>query len=166
MATTKAPAKLLKTDLTAKDVMTTEPICVEPSTTIRELWSIFDRNEISGAPVVDQQGRAVGVVSKTDLLRRYSEGNVNEAASYLFEMLAEQGDLDQGKDIASEPHFSVNDVMTESPITAAPDTPVAEVARRMHDARVHRVIVVDKHDVPVGIITSLDLLRVFPSASP
>ncbi|MFO0827072.1 MAG: CBS domain-containing protein [Phycisphaerales bacterium] len=165
MTTTKPTASLIKTDLKARDVMTAEPVCVERSTTIRELWSIFDQNEISGVPVVDQQGRAIGVVSKTDLLRRYSEGNLNDAASYLFETLAEQGDVDAGKDIASEPRFTVNDVMTESPIVVGPETPVAEVARRMYDARVHRMIVVDRLGIPIGIITSLDLLRVFPGAA-
>ena len=40
---------VIRTDLKAKDIMVSEPVCVEPSTTIRQLARVFEENEISGA---------------------------------------------------------------------------------------------------------------------
>ncbi len=62
--------------LTARDVMTLEPVCVGPATTIRELARLFEENEISGAPVVNRSGRLVGVVSTTDLVRTLAAAKV------------------------------------------------------------------------------------------
>lgn len=151
-------------ELKAGDVMVPEPVCVEPATTIRELARVFEENEISGAPVVDGQGRLVGVVSKTDLIRRCSEGTLDVPPAYLFEVLGEQSGEDMGE-IIPEPLVCVGDFMTEDPVTVSRATPVGTVARRMFESRIHRVIVVDGDSMPVGIITSLDLLGVFPGAT-
>jgi CBS domain-containing protein len=151
------------TELKAKDIMVVEPVCVEPSTTIRELALIFEENEISGAPVVNQQGTLVGVVSKTDLIRRCSEGTADVPPAYLFEVLSDQGAEDDGpSEVVAEPLICVEDFMTEDAVTVTPNTPVPQIARMMHEKRIHRVVVVDSEKYPLGIITSLDLLRVFP----
>ena len=75
-----------KTARLAKDVMTPEPVCVEPSTSIRELAEVFETNEVSGVPVIDEEGKVIGVVSKTDLIRRCSEGLGDRPPAYLFEV--------------------------------------------------------------------------------
>lgn len=154
---------ILKTELNARDVMTAEPVCVAPSTTIQELARVFKVHEISGAPVVDQGGTLLGVVSKTDLVRRAMKGSSDMPPASLFEVLFEQGDEDgaEGAEVIREPLAHVQDFMTKAPVTATPSTPVDEVVRRMFDHRIHRTIVVDEQNVPVGIITSLDMLGVF-----
>jgi CBS domain-containing protein len=50
----------------AGDIMTKEPLCAEPATTFRQLARLFEENDISGCPVVDEEGKVIGVVSKTD----------------------------------------------------------------------------------------------------
>jgi CBS domain-containing protein len=146
-----------KTDVTAKDVMTHEPVCVEPSTTIRQLARVLDENGISGAPVVDGQRRVIGVVSRTDLMRRCSEGTPDHPPGYLFEVIRESN-VNDG--LAPEALLCVEDFMTRGPVTVPPETPARAVARRMFEGRIHRVIVIDRDKRPVGIITSLDLLGV------
>lgn len=146
--------------LTAKDIMVPEPVCVEPSTTVRELARVFEENEISGAPVVDRQGRVIGIVSKTDLIRRCSEGTLEVPPAYLFEVLAEQGAEDD--EVVPEQLVCVEDFMTSDPVTVAPDTPAGEIARLMSEGRIHRVVVVDESRFPVGIVTSLDMVGAFP----
>ena len=49
------------------------------------------------------------------------------------------------------------------PVTTGPDASVAEVAHRMATERVHRVVVVDAERRPIGIVTTLDVLKVFPA---
>ncbi len=145
--------------LLARDVMTREPVCVDQGAAIRQVVHTLDENEISGAPVVDEQGRIVGVVSKTDLFHRYAQGGEGYDPSMLIELFRDAED-DQGSGAMPEPSPIVDEFMTEDPITATETTPVATLARRMIDARIHRIIIIDKERRPIGIVTSLDLLRV------
>lgn len=62
------------------------------------------------------------------------------------------------------PTESVGQFMTPDPVTVAVDMPIAEVARRMVDAHVHRVVVVDRHNRPVGIVSSTDVLAALARA--
>jgi CBS domain-containing protein len=149
---------IVRSELKARDVMTPDPVCVQPATTIRELARVFETHQISGVPVTDAQGRVIGVVSKTDLIRRCSEGTADIPPAYLFEVLCEQGAEDAASEVIPEPLVCVEDFMTEDPLMVSPEVSAATVARLMYDHRVHRVIVVDEDRFPIGIITSLDLL--------
>ena len=150
---------LMRTEAKAKDVMTLDPVCVKPSYTIREFARTLEEHEISGAPVVDQQGRVIGIASKTDLIRQCVEGTGEIPPAFLFEVLAEQGQ-EEFSEAVPEPLISVDDFMTEDPLMVGPDTSAASIASLMFENRVHRVIVVDHDEFPVGVITSLDLLGV------
>jgi CBS domain-containing protein len=138
--------------------MTPEPVCVEPTTSLVDLARTLAENEISGAPVVDRQGRVAGVVSKTDLIRCCMEGSGQGAPAYMFESLGEHGDGDIGEDIPAEDAVCVEDFMSGEPETVRPEASIADVGRLMVASRIHRVIVVDEEMFPVGIITTLDLL--------
>ncbi len=153
---------IAKTGLTAKDVMTADPVCVPPSAGIRELARVFEENEVSGAPVIDQQGKLIGVVSKTDLIRRCSQGFGDVPPAYLFEILSEQGDSEEWSEVIPEPLVCVQDFMTEGPVTVGPDTLAAAIAKRMSEHGIHRVVVVDEGEFPIGIVTSLDMLKRWP----
>jgi len=157
----KEPAmSKISTHTIASEIMTPEPVCAEPAMTIRQLARLFEENEISGCPVVDQEGRVIGVVSKTDLIRRCSEGTADQPPGYLFEVISEQG----GEDgvVIPEPLICVQDFMSGGAVTVTPTTPAAKVAALMFESRIHRVVVVDEERFPVGIITSLDLLGTYP----
>ena len=149
---------LVKSELKVKDVMSADPLCVAPSTTIRELARLFEENEISGAPVVDQEGRVVGIVSKTDLIRRCSEGTADMPPAYLFEILSEQGQEEESSEVIPEPLVCVEDFMTADPLMVTPERSATATARLMVDKRIHRVVVADDEGFPVGIVTSMDLL--------
>jgi CBS domain-containing protein len=154
-----ASKKVLK----AGDIMIKEPVTVQPSTTIHELARIFEENGISGAPVVDAVGRVVGVVSKSDMLRRTMDGSIVMPQSLLLDTAAGMpAELEGvGSEVVTDQIATVEDFMTEDPTTATKETPVTSVARMMTEGRIHRVIVVDGGGFPIGIITSLDLLSAF-----
>jgi CBS domain-containing protein len=154
---------LIESEARARDIMTAEPVCVTPSTGIRALARLLEEHEVSGAPVVDQNGRVVGVVSRTDLVRRCMEGDRDVPPAYLFEILAEQGQSEEDGGAMPEPPVCVEDFMTEDPILVRPEVSAAAVARLMVEHRVHRVIVADSDRFPLGIITSLDALKAFPA---
>lgn len=152
--------------LLARDIMSDEPVCVPPSASIRELARLFEEHEISGAPVVNAQGRVIGVVSKSDLIRRCSSGHGDIPPSYLFEILSQPRETGAASEIIPEPLLCVGDLMTESPVTALPDSPLAHLARLLVNKHVHRVIITDVAGHALGIVTSLDLLTHFPEANP
>jgi CBS domain-containing protein len=144
-----------------RDIMTPDPICVGADTSARELARILEANEISGVPVVDSLHRIIGVASKTDLLRRCVEGPIGSRPGTFFESLAEG--LDMGSDLDPEELGTVEEFMSTEPVTSGPEEPVGAVAHRMAEENVHRIVVVDKRRHVVGIVTSLDLLREFPT---
>jgi len=141
----------------AKDVMTRDPICVSGSDSARELAELLDGNEISGVPVLDVEERVIGVVSRTDLLRRCVEGPMGIRQDSSPSDWLELGG--HNVDDSVEALGTVEDFMTPDPIMVAADTPLSEVTRTVLEERVHRVVVVDSRGRPVGIITSLDLVE-------
>lgn len=145
-----------------RDVMTKDPICVSASEGARPLARILDEHEISGVPVLDAQERVIGIVSKTDLLHRCVEGPISNRSGSFFALLAEG----LSSDIDPDELGQIEDFMTEDPYCVSPDEPIGPVAHRMAEKRIHRAIVVDEDHRPVGIVTSLDLLKAVPIQSP
>lgn len=146
----------LLTGVLVKEVMTSKPVAVSPTTSVRDLAEILDTNEISGVPVVDVQDRVIGVVSKTDLLHQWIHGSPNGGSSSLIELL-EEGIRNDDLDI--DLHETVDEFMSGDPVTASPEDSLTEVARRMVQERVHRVIVTDEKMRLLGIVTTLDVLK-------
>lgn len=146
-------------NLLARDVMTPHVVTVAEDMPTHDLARFLIEHEISGAPVVDAQGRLVGVVSMTDIAR--SEAERDEEPNYPgfyrgdpYEFTLE----DFGQKYIEQQSVTVREVMTPA-IHSVPDVaPVAEVAAMMLDRHVHRLLVMHEADA-VGIVTSLDLLR-------
>jgi len=149
-------------DLNARDIMQTSVITVTPETPLIDVHRLFTEDEITGAPVVDDQDRLVGVISTVDLIRAVGTEHESVAAepTYFRDQLP-YGTPDWGtwpenfQDRLGE--IRVEDAMTEGAITVAPDAPVSEVARTMRERRIHRVLVVEGSAL-VGVITAFDLV--------
>ena len=126
--------------MNASDVMVKGVVSVSPELLVAGLEAFLSSEEISGAPVVDETGTLLGVVSQTDVIRVLSE----ESSDALHELLA--------------PDLTVEQIMTRSVVTVSEDEDVKSVARKMVDGHLHRAIVTNGDGVS-GIITSFDLLR-------
>jgi CBS domain-containing protein len=146
--------------LRMSDLMTRNPVCATPGMTVRQLATIFAERRISGAPVVGADGRLVGVVSRTDLFRRVTADAREGASSFLFDLLNDN--IPPDRQPMPESLLTIGDFMAEQVITATEDEPVGQVARRIADAHVHRVVVIDAQRKPIGVATALDFLKVFP----
>ena len=152
----------LQPTMLVKDVMASKPITIGLSATPRELARVLIEHGISGVPVIDARGRVVGVVSKTDLLQWCVKGGLGFGVANLLSSLAEGG---IGSRLEAIDLGIVSDFMTATPLTATEDETLSEVAHRMAQHHVHRLIVVDDVGRLQGVITSMDLLRVFPTAA-
>jgi CBS domain-containing protein len=150
---------------TARDVMQTEVLVLNESDSLLEAHQFFVRHDITGAPVVDDDGLLVGVVSIRDLIRTEDEDHdVNRTvADYFCESsgYANLGvDMDHLREGLSE--ISVGEVMTRDPICVAPDSPIKEIAALIRKHRIHRVLVSSpgpEGELEIaGIVTLLDLV--------
>lgn len=145
-----------------RDLMNPDVMTVADDMTTDALARYLTEREISGAPVVDSQGHVIGVVSMTDIGRNMAEPEDVESSrgSGFYRDSAEDLTLeDLGQRYVEERAATVRDVMTpvihQVPVTAS----AAEAARRMIAQHVHRLVVTAGKE-PVGIITSMDLLKV------
>ena len=124
----------------AVDIMQKDILAVSPELPVESLEEFFATEDISGAPVQNERGQIVGIVSKTDLVRAFSGRDESEASEAAREAL------------------TVEDIMTRDVVTVSPDDEVKTVVQRMLDGRLHRVLVARNNEL-VGIITTFDLLE-------
>jgi CBS domain-containing protein len=145
----------------ARDVMTANPVCAETGANLRDVAKLLDEYEISGLPVVDDQERLVGVISRMDLVHRLIEGPADSRRDETWlDLLTADSASTVDVDVARL--GTVDDLMSIDPVVAKPEETLATIARRMAEERVHRVVVVENNH-PVGILTTLDVLKYFPS---
>lgn len=128
----------------ARDVMTTAVVTVRPQTPVEEVAETLARHEISGAPVVDDQGEMVGIVSDQDLVPAQAG--------------VPRGVLQAWYGHKPTPPTAA-DVMTRHVVTCHQLDGVAQVARRLLDARLRRIPVLDDAGRLVGIVTASDIIR-------
>ena len=133
-----------------KDVMTTRVIWVRPDATFREMAVALRENRISAFPVIDDDGKVVGIVSEADMLTR--------------EALADPGMLDgllHHRDRAKARGVTAGELMTAPVVTVAPEDTVEHAAKLMYNRRVKRLPVTDADGHLVGIVSRTDVLSVF-----
>lgn len=146
----------------ARDVMNDNVLTVAADWTARELAEFLTDNEISGAPVVDEHGHVIGVVSLSDLARAEIEDGrlVPDRSGPDYWVRSFDDDLApeelQGLRVEHEGP-TVRELMNPSVFSVDEETPVSEVARSMIDAKIHRVLVTRGRKI-VGIVSTTDLL--------
>ncbi|ANZ14211.1 CBS domain-containing protein [Streptomyces noursei] len=116
------------------DLMTPNAVTVQRGTLFREIARLLDEYDITAVPVVDDDGRPVGVVSEADLLRRQlsKAGAANAEA-----------------------------IMTSPAVVARPEWSVVEAARTMEQRKVKRLPVIDDGGRLIGVISRSDLVQLF-----
>jgi CBS domain-containing protein len=139
--------------LTAGDLMTEPVEAIPQDMSLREAAHLLCLAQISGAPVVDPNGRCVGVLSATDFVR-WAEDSGPAGKDRPLAVCSDW----QVVELDMLPSDEVRWYMTPDPVTVGPATPITDLARRMLDGHIHRVIVVDEERRPVGIVTSTDIL--------
>jgi CBS-domain-containing membrane protein len=143
-------------DLTAADLMSRDVVAISPAMSLRGAAHRLAEAGVSGAPVVDAQGRCVGVLSTTDLVRWVDRGAAAARRSF---GAADRYCADwEVMDLEVLPIDEVGRYMTTEVVTATPATRIGELARAMLDAHIHRIIVTDPAGRPVGILSATDVL--------
>jgi CBS domain-containing protein len=144
----------------ARDVMVSPVITVKSSALVQDVAKTFLERRISAVPVVDDQGKLIGIVSEGDLLHR-SEAGTERRRSWWLRALTEDEAL--AAEYTKAHARKVGDVMTRQPITASPDTPLHEIAALLERNSIKRVPIVDKGQL-VGIVSRANLIQAVASA--
>ena len=152
----------------AADIMTTNLVTVAEDATAGDAAQLMIQHQISALPVVDSSGRLTGIVSEGDLMRRVELGT-ERARPWWLELLTSRRKL-AAEYVKSHAH-KVRDLMTRAVVTAAPSTPISEVARLLEQNAIKRVPITDG-DKLVGIVSRANIiqgiasLKLEPSTTP
>ena len=123
---------------TVVELMTADPLVIGDGMAAVDAARILEFYRVSGAPVIDDDGGVIGVVSETDLAHAFTSAALLEAL----------------------PGLAVRDVMSRPPITVRGGALADEAARLMEAHHVHRLVVVAADQrTPIGILTRSDLVR-------
>jgi len=147
----------------AEDIMNPDVLTVREDALVRDLALFLTEHEISGAPVVDANGRPVGVVSETDIVSvdRAGRKDAADPAPYYLRAFENRYAIESLRGLRVEQEaLTVGDIMTPVVISVGRDMPVSQIARLMLNDHIHRVIVRDGESI-AGIVTSFDMLRLF-----
>jgi len=144
--------------LTAEQLMTEHVITVTGSTPVRELAKIFLENKISGAPVLDNQGTVIGVVTESDLIDQNKKVHIPTVITILdsFIFLERPGKME--KELKKMAGTTVEDIFAHKVVSVQKDTPLDEVATLMAEKKVHTLPVMDGKKL-VGVIGKSDIIR-------
>lgn len=139
-----------------RDVMTSDVVCVAPGTRLKDLARLLLDRRISGAPVVDEAGHLVGVISETDLLAKEVGRPMSRRTplDWIF------GERPSSSEQRRHEATTVEQAMTAPAMTVAADSPLREAAAIMVDRSVNRLPVTDDGRL-AGIITRADLVRAY-----
>ena len=135
------------------DVMNRDVVVVSPRMPLKEVARVLVNRHFSGVPVVDDEGKVLGVVSEGDILAK--ERGPGGATS-IFERALEL-ETWANKHEARD----AGEAMTAPAVTIGPLHSVSEAAALMLDRGVNRLPVVDADEKLVGIVTRADLVRAF-----
>jgi CBS domain-containing protein len=143
---------------TAGEVMTKNVVTVVKGTSIRDLAEIFTSRRISSAPVVDDTGNLIGIVTETDLVEQDKSLHIPTVVSIFDWVIYLESGKKFEKELKKMTGQTVGDIYSEEVATVASATPISEVADLMSSSKVHAIPVVEGQKV-VGIIARIDMIR-------
>ena len=143
---------------TAKDIMTSEVITVQMQTTVNELADILWKNRISGAPVVDDDGEVVAVVTENDLIDQSKKFHIPTMISLLDSVIFLESSKKTEKEIRKMAGNTVQDICAKELVSVTEETRLDEIATIMAEKQVHTLPVM-QDDRLVGVIGKTDIIR-------
>jgi len=145
---------------TAKDIMTTKVITISKDATIGELSRMLLKNRISGVPVVDGEGKLIGMVTDADIITEDMEPMFPIYFDPLIISYAFIENFEKyQKDAKEYLETKVEEIMARRVKSVKKETPVSDIARIMVKDRINRIPVVDENNKVIGIIARADILK-------
>ena len=138
MASTQPVARMVLEAATAADLMSPNPKSLNKDLLLSDAVKVMATKGFNAAPVIDETGRPVGVLSSADVLIHQGENSSTAA---------------------EKAPSKVSDLMTPAVFSVTIDTPAHKVVEEMVQLNVHQLYVVDANHTLVGVVTAHDILR-------
>ncbi|MHB0976404.1 MAG: CBS domain-containing protein [Candidatus Aquicultorales bacterium] len=146
-------------ELRAKDIMSRDPILLKEDVSVKEAAEIFSTKGIGGAPVVDDDGNLIGIVSSGDLIMKDVKLRYPTAIHIMDSFIYLPNPAQRfNEELKKAVGARVGDVMTTKVIAVDPEASVEDVATLMVDHDISRIPVVE-NGKPIGIISKADIVR-------
>jgi CBS-domain-containing membrane protein len=143
--------------LTVKDIMKTDIISVSPETEITYATKLLLENHINGVPVIDKNGKLVGIICQSDVIAQQKKLPIPSFFSFLDGFISLSSMKNLEKEVKKISAIAVSQAMTPNPVTVRPDTVIEVVAALMVDSNYHTIPVVEGGKL-VGIVGKEDVL--------
>ncbi len=144
--------------LKARDIMTREVITVKSQTSVKELATLLSLHHISGAPVIDDGGAVIGVVTESDLIDQSKKIHIPTVITILDSVFYLENPDKMEQEMKKIAGSKVGDICTSHPVTVEEDTPLDEIATIMAEKNVHTLPVVNAKRL-VGVIGKKDIIK-------
>jgi CBS domain-containing protein len=148
---------------TVSEVMTRDPILVQPQTSLEEAIKILAEKRIGGLPVVDESGKLLGVISEGDLMWQEAELKPPAYIMLLDSVIYLENPGRYQRELHKALGQTVGEVMSDHVLTIKPEKSVKDAARLLNEKRIDRLPVIDDNGHVVGIITRGDIVRFMAS---
>ena len=142
--------------LVAGNIMTKPVLFLEQDMALVSAAHLLAKKQISGGPVVDQDGRVVGVVSEKDFLKEMGFGETPSFMQIATHCLNSKSCM-----IGRLHHKTVGDIMTIPPITAGSEITIGAISTLFAEQQINRLPIVNDEGQPIGIVTRTDLAHSF-----
>ncbi len=144
--------------LSAKDIMTRNVVTVRPDTSLEELAALLVKNQISGAPVVDEKGALYGIVTENDLIEQNRRLHIPTVVSFLDAAIYLESSKKFAEEVRRVTAAKVGDICNRKVLTVSESTSLTDIATIMSEKKVHLLPVVRAGAV-VGIVGKRDVVR-------
>lgn len=145
--------------LNARDIMTREVITVKKNMSVQEFAKLLAEKKISGAPVVDDQNKLIGIVTENDLIDQKKKVHIPTVMALFDSFVFLENPERLEKDLKKMSASTVGDICTGEVVTAKTDTPLDEVATIMSEKNIHTLPVLDQEGNMAGVIGKSDIIR-------
>src|SRR3989304_4841117 len=146
-----------------KDIMTKEVVTVKPEMTIEELARLFTKHDISGAPVVDEAGGLIGIVTENDLIKMEQRLHIPTIIT-IFDAVIYLGSSKKfEEDLKRMAATKVEDIYKKDVVIINENSSIENIATIMSEKNVHHLPVVKKDKI-VGIVGKKDIVKAIAKA--
>jgi len=140
-----------------KEIMSKDVNSVGPDDNVKDALAVLFKMQISGLPVIDAQGKLVGMFTEKEILSHILPTYVEQVGRFIYE----EDPKSLKKKFTELNRIKISQIMRHDVVTTTEDVTLCEVARLMLTRKARRIPVVDKAGKVVGIIARCDVLNAF-----
>lgn len=144
-----------------RDIMTKEVKSLSPDSNAKEALDLLSKIQISGLPVIDGEGRLVGMFTEKGILRYILPSYVETVGKFIYE----ENPKAIRKKFSELNNMEVSQLMRREVLTTNEEANLSQVAKDMLTQKARRVLVVDKAGKLMGIVSRGDILKAFAKES-